>query len=213
VKELIDTLGKGGPLIPVIIGTSVLGLTVFLERLWASRRARVFPPQAARSLMELIREGRMEAALSVATQTTGPLAVMVRAGLRAAGGSRAAVKERMEEAGLMEVGYLRRYVSLLATVATVAPLLGLLGTVTGMVQVFQAVAASVEPQIGDLAGGIWEALLTTVAGLSVAIPALLAHRFLESRIDGIAMHLEEFGLDMLEALFPCGREGRSGGGA
>ena len=203
--DFFDTLAKGGPLIPVIVGASVLGLTVFIERLWATRSSRVFPQQAARSIMELIREGRVEAALSVAENTPSPLAVMVVSGLKAAGADRTAVKERMEETGLMEVGYLRRFISLLATIATVAPLLGLLGTVTGMVQVFQAVEASVEPQIGDLAGGIWEALLTTVAGLSVAIPAFLGHRILESRIDRVAMHLEEFGLDMLEALFPAGK--------
>ena len=201
--EFFDTLAKGGPLIPVFVGASVLALTVFIERLWATRGGRVFPPQAARSLMELIREGQVDAALSLADKTPSPLAVMVTAGLRAAGGNRADVKERMEEAGLMEIGYLRRFISFLSTIATVAPLLGLLGTVTGMVQVFQAVESSVEPQIGDLAGGIWEALLTTVAGLSVAIPALLLHRFLESRIDRIAMRLEEFGLDMLETLFPA----------
>ena len=203
--DFFDTLAKGGPLIPVIVGASVLGLTVFIERLWATRSSRVFPQQAARSIMELIREGRVEAALSVAENTPSPLAVMVVSGLKAAGADRTAVKERMEETGLMEVGYLRRFISLLATIATVAPLLGLLGTVTGMVQVFQAVEASVEPQIGDLAGGIWEALLTTVAGLSVAIPAFLGHRILESRIDRVAMHLEEYGLDMLEALFPAGK--------
>jgi biopolymer transport protein ExbB len=202
--EFFDTLAKGGPLIPVIVGASILGLTVFIERLWATRAVRVFPQQAARSIMELIREGRIDAALSISDKTPSPLASMVTAGLRASGGDRAGVKERMEEAGLMEVGYLRRFISLLATISTVAPLLGLLGTVTGMVQVFQAVESSVEPQIGDLAGGIWEALLTTVAGLSVAIPAFLGHRFLESRIDRVAMHLEEFGLDMLEALFPTG---------
>ncbi len=201
--EFFNTLAKGGPLIAVLVGASVLALTVFIERLWATRASRVFPSQAARSLMELIREGQEDAALSLADKTPSPLAAMVTAGLRAAGGNRADVKERMEEAGLMEIGYLRRFISLLSTISTVAPLLGLLGTVTGMVQVFQAVSSSVEPQIGDLAGGIWEALLTTVAGLSVAIPAFLGHRFLESRIDRIAMRLEEFGLDMLETLFPA----------
>ncbi len=207
--EFFDTLAQGGPLIPVIVAASVLGLTVFIERLWATRGVRVFPQQVARSVMELTREGRLDAALSVADKTPSPLTAMVTAGLKAAGGDRAGVKERMEETGLMEVAYLRRFISLLATIATVSPLLGLLGTVTGMVQVFQAVEASLEPQIGDLAGGIWEALLTTVAGLSVAIPALLGHRFLESRIDRIAMHLEEYGLDILEALFPAG--GSAGG--
>jgi len=202
--EFFDTMAKGGPLILVIAGASVLGLTVFIERLWATRWGRVFPQEGARSIMALIRDGRLDAALAVADKSPSPLAVMVAAGLKAAGGDRPVVKERMEEAGLMEVGYLRRFISLLATIATVAPLLGLLGTVTGMVQVFQAVEASVEPQIGDLAGGIWEALLTTVAGLSVAIPAFLGHRFLESRIDRVAMHLEEYGLDTLEALFPAG---------
>jgi biopolymer transport protein ExbB len=200
--EFWDTLMKGGALIPVILGSSVIGLTVFFERLWAFRGSRVFPPQIAHSLMDFMQHGSYEAAQSLAEHNRSPLSSMVAIGLKFRNNGRGSVKERMEEVGGMELAYLRKHMIILSVIATITPLLGLLGTVIGMVQVFQDVSLSTDPQIGDMADGIWVALLTTVAGLSVAIPAFLGSKFLDSRLEGMALRFEEFGLDMLAQIFP-----------
>lgn len=202
MQEYLDILWKGGALIIPIIICSVIALGVFVERLIALRSRRVFPADLADSIWELVQKKKYDAARSVAGQRPGPLSALVLAGLDSRHLERGQVKERMEEVGNMEIGLLARYVSSLSTIATVSPLLGLLGTVTGMIKVFKSVASVQDPQISQLAGGIWEALLTTVAGLVVAIPAYLCFRYLESRLDRIASALQEYGLRLLDSLFP-----------
>lgn len=186
---------------PILL-CSLVGLTVFVERLLAYRVDRVFPMRTAEALLDLVKKGQYDAAESLARQQTSPLSALVLAFLETRHAGRSAVKERMEEVGTVEISLLNRYVGALSAVVTVAPLLGLLGTVTGMVQVFQSVATVEDPKISQLAGGIWEALLTTVAGLAVAIPAYLAFRFLESRLDRLADALQTYGLRLLDLTFP-----------
>lgn len=210
MTEYLEIIGKGGPLVIPIFLASVVALAIFIERLVALRRSRVFPEDLARAILDLVGQGSAEAALNLARRNRNPLGTLISAALEARGGGRAAVKERMEEVGNLEVALLNRYVGALSTIATISPLLGLLGTVTGMVKVFQSVATVENPEISALAGGIWEALLTTVAGLSVAIPAFLAFRFLESRIDRTADALQEYALVLLDHLFPPGAQQETG---
>jgi len=200
--EYIELVTKGGPLMVPILLCSVVALAIFLERLVALKPDRIFPPRLAETVLDLTRREQFEAAVALSKQQRSPLSVLVVAALESRGTGRGGSKERMEEVGGVEVAVLARYVGGLSTVATVSPLLGLLGTVTGMIKVFKSVASVQDPQIGQLAGGIWEALLTTVAGLAVAIPAYLAYRYLEGRIDKIAGRLEEYGLRLLDELFP-----------
>ncbi len=204
--EFLDVFGKGGPVVVAIALLSLVGLMVFLERLWSTRLSLVFPTSLAAELLELLREGKLEQAEKLVDKGRSALAVMVRSGLVQTD-SREEMKTRMEERGAMEVASLARYTGVLSTVSTLAPLLGLLGTVTGMVQVFKAVEVSTEPQIGELAGGIWEALLTTATGLTVAIPALIAFKYLESRVDRIAVSLESYGLYLLDRVHDKNTEG------
>ncbi|MBM4356183.1 MAG: MotA/TolQ/ExbB proton channel family protein [Deltaproteobacteria bacterium] len=202
MTEYMDLITKGGPLMVPILLCSVVALAIFLERLLALKADRIFPPRLAEMVLDLTRRGQIDAAVELSKQQHSPLSALVVAGLESRGAGRAGAKERIEEVGGVEVAALARYVGGLSTVATVSPLLGLLGTVTGMIKVFKSVASVQDPQIGQLAGGIWEALLTTVAGLAVAIPAYLAYRYLEGRIDKIAGRLEEYGLRLLDELFP-----------
>ena len=117
------------------------------------------------------------------------------------------MKEALEEIGQIEVAYLGRYIELLGTIATIAPLMGLLGTVIGMIDVFRAVVNEVGAQGGmvnpaSLASGIWAALITTAAGLSAAIPAYLGYKYLMGYIERISVELEEVGLSLLEVVYP-----------
>ncbi len=202
MQEYIDLFLKGGPVMWPILLSSLVALTVFVERLLAYRVDKVFPIRTAEALLELVGKGQYEAAQSLAKQQRSPLSAIVNAFLETRHAGRAAAKERMEEVGNVEISLLNRYVGALSAVVTVAPLLGLLGTVTGMVQVFQSVASVEDPKISQLAGGIWEALLTTVAGLAVAIPAYLAFRFLESRLDRLADALQSYSLRLMDLSFP-----------
>jgi biopolymer transport protein ExbB len=214
MTEYFDILAKGGPLVIPIAICSVVALAVFVERLLALRLDRVFPPRTADAVMELLKASKSDAAMSLARQQHSPLSALIASCLESQHLGRAQAKERMEEVGSVQVGILARYVSALSTVATVSPLLGLLGTVTGMIKVFKSVAVVDNPQISQLAGGIWEALLTTVAGLAVAIPSYLAYRYLESRIERIASALQEYAIAMLDTVFPTqGQESRERDGA
>ena len=132
---------------------------------------------------------------------------IIHRGLSKRGSERSHMKEALEEIGQIEVAYLGRYIELLGTIATIAPLMGLLGTVIGMIDVFRAVVNEVGAQGGmvnpaSLASGIWAALITTAAGLSAAIPAYLGYKYLMGYIDRIAVELEEVGLSLLEAVYP-----------
>ncbi len=171
----------------------------------------ICPPALRRALFSLLSSGRLDAAQAVAQGSHTPAATLALQALEHRTRGRALLRERLESEGASITHRLRRGLGVLSATATVAPLLGLLGTVLGMVQVFQAVENSTEPRISDLAGGIWVALLTTVAGLAVAIPSYLAHRYLESRLDSASDTLETFSEDLLDAVTgPRPLEGTSG---
>lgn len=202
MQEYLDILWKGGVLIIPIVICSVIALGVFVERVIAMRPGKVFPPDLADSIYDLVKKGQYDGAVTVASQRPGALSSLVLACLNSKHLGRAQTKEMMEEVGSVELGLLGRWLGALSTIATVSPLLGLLGTVTGMIKVFKSVASVQDPQISQLAGGIWEALLTTVAGLVVAIPAYLCFRFLESRLERMASAMQEYGLKLLDTVFP-----------
>ncbi len=197
---LTDLLLKGGVVMIPIGLLSVMAMTLFFERIWALRPSRVAPDGLHRRVLNLLNEGRHDAAESACAADSSALARIVLAALRHRGLQRANLKEIMEEAGEMEVSWMARFVEGVGTVASVAPLLGLLGTVAGMIRVFQEVAQTVEPRISQLAGGIWEALITTGAGLTVAIPAYLAYRWLQGLVDARVRLLQERSLEVLDTL-------------
>ena len=198
--ELMELFSRGGPLMWAILLASVVAVAVFIERLWSTRPAQITPRVAFEALTRHLEAGDIQRAQQLCRETPSALTRVIEVGLRHIGSDRATAKEAMEETGRVEMGALESGLSTLSTIASIAPLLGLLGTVTGMIRVFRDVAGAQTPDIALLAHGIWEALLTTGAGLTVAIPTYVAYRFIESRIDGQARAIEEAALEVLDLM-------------
>lgn len=195
---------KGGPLMVLIILCSTIALAVVLEKLWHLRRAKINTEEFMENISETLRRNKIVEAIDKCNAMPGPIAQILKAGILKHDRTRPEIKEAIEDAGLHEVPRLEKNLGVLATIAHIAPLLGLLGTVTGMVRAFQVIEQKavgfmpVNP--GDLAGGIWEALITTVAGLSVAIPTYVAYNFLVSKVDGFVLEMEKSATDLINIL-------------
>lgn len=197
---MLEIFQKGGPLMYPILLCSVFALGIFLERMWTFSRVRRGTETLVREVEELVRKSRGDEAIIVCQRAGTPLARIFIMALRAAGRSRDQLKSVVEEVGRREAAPLERYLGLLATIANIAPLLGLLGTVFGMIEAFRVIALQGSGTPATLGGGISEALITTASGLSVAIPTLLLHRYLSSRVDRIVLEMEEHSLHMVELL-------------
>ena len=199
-----EMIQKGGPLMYLILFCSVLSLAIIIERLIVLQRLRIDVPAFMHKVLEAVRRNRMMEAIEICDRTQSPLGSIIKAGLLKSSASRQEIKEAMEEAALNEVPRLEKNLNILATIAHVTPLIGLLGTVTGMVEAFQVIqekATAFNPvSPGDLAGGIWEALLTTVGGLSVAIPTLVAYNFLVTRVDNFILNMERAATELVQVL-------------
>ena len=202
--EFMELFSRGGPLMWAILLASVVAVAVFIERLWSTRPSLVTPRAAFEALARHLEAGDVQRAQQLCRETPSVLTRVIEVGLRHGAKDRATAKEAMEETGRVEIGALESGLSTLSTIAAIAPLLGLLGTVTGMIRVFRDVAGAQTPDIALLAHGIWEALLTTGAGLTVAIPTYVAYRFIETRIDGQARAVEEAALEILDLMGPTG---------
>ena len=186
---------------------SLVGLAVFLERLVALRRGRIIFPEVAEAVETLEASRDFGMAYAILDRRPGPFASIVRAGLDHADADWQIVRDVLQERGRQEAVRLSRYLNELEAVAAVAPLLGLLGTVTGMIRVFAAVrdAGLGNPEV--LSGGISEAMITTAAGLIIGIPSLVAYHWLQGRADGIIFEMEQYGSKLLDTL----RRRRDGG--
>ena len=203
MRETFEFLALGGPLMAIIGLASVTAVAVFVERLLATQRRRVIPPRLHEVALKLIRDGKLDEARGVCSGSDSALASVILAALKRAGRDEAHIREAVEDRGRREAFELERFTGLLGTVATVSPLVGLLGTITGMIKTFQSVDASTQAgqvAASSMATGIWEALISTAGGLCVAIPAFLAYRFLVGRIDRLVAELEEASLEVVDAL-------------
>ncbi len=204
---MFELLQSGGAIMAVIFVFSLVGLAAFFERLFALRRGRVVPESVRVELLELVRQDRLADAITACRKDDGPLGRIVEVIVSHAGQPRAEVKELAEEVGRRESAELERFTGVVGIVASVAPLLGLLGTVWGMIQTFDVIQANGMGDIGRMAGGISTALVTTFGGLSVGIPALMGHRYLLSRVDELTLELEEASLFILDNLGPKADKG------
>jgi len=195
---------EGGPLMYIILLCSIVAFAVIVERIVTLNRAKIDVSAFMEKILDAIRRNRIMAAIEICDRTSSPVASMIKAGLLKQSASRQEIKEAMEEAALIEVPKLEKNLNILATLAHVTPLIGLLGTVTGMVQAFQVIqekAGALSPvSPGDLAGGIWEALTTTVGGLSVAIPTLVAYNFLVTKVDGFVINMERASTELVQVV-------------
>lgn len=175
-----------------IVMFSVTALGVFLERLWVLRRAQILPREKLEEIAALLARKKVSEARVLCQQAQSPVASIVLAGLQYLDSPWPVIKEVMEERGKAEALELKRYIGLLQTVTAVCPLLGFLGTVSGMMKVFNVISVEGLGNPGSFAFGIYEALITTVAGLSVAIPTFLAQRYLAHRAESLIHQLEEY---------------------
>ena len=189
----------GWMMLPILI-CSVVAMAIVLERFWSLQKRRVTPDNLAVQVWQWARSGVLDDKRVAALRSESPLGRVLAAGLVNREYEREVMKESIEEVGRHVIYELGRYLNTLGTIAAISPLLGLLGTVIGMIKVFAAIT---NEGIGDatvLAGGISEALLTTAAGLSVAIPTLMFHRFFRSRVEGYVVTMEQEALKLVEVL-------------
>jgi biopolymer transport protein ExbB len=197
---VLELVKAGGWLMWPIIACSVIAMAIILERLWAYRRQRVLPPNLVAQIWKLYQSKQLTAAHITTVRKSSPLGRVLAAGLANRNHPRDVMKEAIEEEGRQVVHELERYLNTLGTIATISPLLGLLGTVIGMIKVFTAITSAGVGNPAVLAGGISEALITTAAGLSVAIPAVIFHRYLSGRVDKIVVRMEEQSLKMVDVM-------------
>lgn len=196
---MIDLILKGGIVIYPIIICSVLVLAVFIERLWALRRRHIIPAELVSSVEDRLRKKDISGALEICKVDNSSIAKIFLAGLKNSGKGMWLVKEAIEERGGREGVMLEKYAGILSTVANLSPLLGLLGTVSGMIKTFKVISqGGGNPSL--LAGGIAEALITTAAGLSVAIPALVFYRILKDKADSLIFEMEERSIRIIEIM-------------
>jgi biopolymer transport protein ExbB len=194
----------GGPVMWPILGCSIFALAIILEKFWHLHRIKIDTREFLNNILDRMKHHQIKEALEVCDNTKSPISNILKAGILKYDRTRAQIKEAIEDASLYEVPRLERRLTALATIAHISPLLGLLGTVTGMVRCFQTIqtkATSFHPvSPGDLAGGIWEALLTTVAGLVVAIPTFVAYNYLVSRINNFILEMEKASTELVNFL-------------
>ena len=198
---MFEIFASGGPLMYPIVLCSVIGWAIFLERLIVYCRVRRNTRKLGAQILELLRQQKFDAAAQLCHGVVSPLSRILFVAFNNANRPRAELKQLTDEVGGREVLGLQRYLGLMATIANVAPLLGLLGTVLGMIEAFKVIAAEGVGTPATLGGGISQALITTAAGLSVAVPIILVHRYLAGRSERLVVQLEETTshvLDMFE---------------
>src|SRR5687768_7431637 len=185
-------LKLGGPMIWIIVFASAVAVIVFIERVLHFHRAQINSMEFLNGVRNVLKRENVVEALSICDATPGPVARLVKVAILNRDRGREGVREALEEAGLVEVPPLEEKLNLLATIAQIAPLLGLLGTALGFIRVFSRLQAQgTMATVQDLSGGIWEALICTAAGLAVAIPCYAAYNYLVSRVNAIVLDMEK----------------------
>lgn len=197
---MLELLQAGGWLMLPIIACSVIATAIVLERGWALRRRRIMPEGLVTRIWEWHSRGQLNRERIEEIRAGSPLGRMLSAGLVNRHHSREVMKDAINDSGRQVVADLERYLNSLGTIAAVTPLLGLLGTVIGMIDVFHVIMDAGVGRPTVLAGGISQALITTAAGLSVAIPSLMFHRLFNKRVDSLAIAMEEQALRLVEVI-------------
>ena len=197
---MLEWVKAGGWLMVPIIACSLAATTIIIERSLMLRRARVLPGQLVTMLRHWAQQGAIQPTEIERLPLHSPLGRIVAAGLTHRHRSREILRERVEDAGRHVVHELERFLNTLGTIAAISPLLGLLGTVAGMIKIFQVVAVAGNSNFSLLSVGIAEALVTTAAGLTVAIPSLLFYRYFHSRVDELVVRMEQETLELIDLL-------------
>ena len=197
---MLELVKAGGWLMLPILICSVLALAIIIQRFYTLRRSRVIPDGALQAVYRQYKAGNLTSEYINSLREKSPLEQVLAAALINRNQPRAVMKEAIEEEGRQIVHGLEYFLGALATIAAITPLLGLLGTVLGMIDVFAAIVTAGVGNPGVLAGGISKALITTAAGLSIAIPALIFHEILSSRVDQLILDMEDKAVQMVDVL-------------
>lgn len=188
---MANLLANGGPMLWVILFTGAVGIVVFIERFLHCHRSQINSGEFLNGVRTVLKRDNVVEAISICDATPGPVSRLVKTAILNREQGRERVREAIEEAGLTEVPRLEEKLNLLATIAQLAPLLGLLGTVLGFMRVFTKIQdAGLNAHVGLLSAGVWQALICAAAGLAVAIPTHAAYNYLVSRVNSIVLDME-----------------------
>lgn len=193
-----ELVKAGGWMMLPIILSSVVATAIIAERLWTLRKKRVAPPQLLGQVWRMVKDKQLNSQKLKELRASSPLGEVLAAGLANSKHGRDIMKECIEEAASRVIHELERYLNTLGTIAAMGPLLGLLGTVFGMIEIFGGFMDNGMANAPALAGGIGKALITTAAGLMVAIPAVFFHRFLLRRVDELVVAMEQDAIKLVE---------------
>ena len=197
---MFELIRAGGFLMWPILVCSVISLAIIAERFWSLRESKIAPVNLVANVWQWHKSDQLDAKRIQALRVNSPLGMILAAGLLNRKHSREIMKESIEEVGRLVAHSLERFLNTLGTISSITPLLGLLGTVIGMIKVFTVITSQ---GIGDpsvLSEGISEALLTTAAGLSVAIPSLMFYRYFRGKVDDLVVTMEQEALKMVEVM-------------
>ncbi|MEM7706927.1 MAG: MotA/TolQ/ExbB proton channel family protein [Pseudomonadota bacterium] len=197
---MLEIIRQGGWLMLPILACSAIAMGIVLERFWTLRRKVVNPPDLGQQVQSWALSRKLENSHVEALAENSALGRVLAAALRNRSRTRDIVKEAVEDTGRHVVHDLERYLNTLGTIAGITPLMGLLGTVIGMIKVFSSILVHGVGDANQLAGGISQALVTTAAGLFVAIPAFLFYRFFKGRVEALVVDMEEQALSLIDTI-------------
>jgi len=201
---MLEMIKNSGAVIYPIILCSIIALGIILERLYYLGRVKIDAAVFMNNIESALKHNKIVEAVKLCEDTDGPIARTLKAGLLKHDRPRQEIREAIEDAGHQEVPKLERHIKILATIAHISPLLGLLGTVMGMIKVFHEIQVKTvmfnPVSAGDLAGGVWQALLTTAAGLIVAIPAIAAYHYLTASVQDFVLEMERSATELINIL-------------
>jgi biopolymer transport protein ExbB len=195
-----ELVRAGGPFMWPIIVCSIAAVGILFERLWTLQRKRVLPQELIKKISQLAEAGQVNPKVIEALEKNSPLGRVLAAALANRDRGREIMMERVEDTGRHVVHELERFLNSLGTIASISPLLGLLGTVTGIIRAFNAVMLGGMGDPRMLAGGISEALITTAGGLAVAIPSFIAYRYLRGKVERIVIEMEKIAVTFADSL-------------
>jgi len=197
---MYEFISQGGIVMYILIVASLVSLTIIFERFWSLRASAVIPASDIAAVENQVREDNVEQALELCKNNNTAMSRILWVALKNRGVKRSIMKEILEEVGRQEVAHLERFIGILALIAAISPLLGLLGTVIGMIEVFQVISVEGVGKADVLAAGISKALNTTAAGMVVAIPTLVAYRFFEAKVNQYVIEIEQHALYFVDLL-------------
>lgn len=197
---MLTVMTKGGPLMWFILISAILAIAVFFERLYRYHTAQIHTNDFINGILNSLRHGNVKEAIDTCRNTAGPVAEVVMAAVNNHDRTRDEIREAVQDTARTEVTRLERHLPMLITIAQITPLFGFLGTVVGMISVFRVIEQTQATTAGQLAGGVWQALLTTAGGLVVAIPSYIAYNYLVSRVQNLVLDMEKAANEIMQYL-------------